>query len=347
MSGTVMTVLGPIVPERVGPTLMHEHILVDLTPMVPEPMEPEARRLFELPLTMSNLAEIRWSREGLLSRANIDMSNVNEAVEELHDYALAGGRTVVEVSPIGLRRDIHLLPDIARRSRLNIVAGTAFFVEPLMPAEVAAYSAQQLGGVMIREFERGIGDTGVRPGVIGEIGTSSPLTDNEAKSLRASVIAAEATGMAMVVHLDPWAKEGHRVVDVLENAGAELNRVVIGHLNPTLPDLDYHRSLAERGVVLGYDLCGYELVLGPGHFPPRDRELADALATLVADGLADRVVLSQDTSLKTDYLRYGGWGYAHILRRVLPLVRERGIEETAIQAMLVATPTRLLTLSAL
>ena len=121
--------------------------------------------------------------------------------------------------------------------------------------------------------------------MIGEVGTGAPLMPFEERSLRASVLAMQRTGMGMMVHTDPWAKEGLRVVDVLEDAGADLSRVVIGHLNPTLPDVGYHRAIAERGAVLGYDLCGYDIVQTDGRFPADDWETADAVAQLVARGL--------------------------------------------------------------
>lgn len=345
MAGTVMTVTGPIDPASVGPALMHEHILQDLSSMVPVPTDPAALRLYQLPLTLEHLAEIKWSRAGMLSRANIDLSDADEAAHELADFASAGGRTVVEASPIGMRGDIRLLPAIAARSGVHIVVGSAFFVEPFLPSFVARASVDDLAAVLIGEFEEGINETGIRPGVLAEIGTSAPLAPNEVKSLRASVAAARATGMAMVIHLDPWAKEGLRVVDALEEAGADCARVVVGHLNPSLPDLDYHRAMAERGVVLGYDLCGYELVSTDGRFPPRDWETADAVARLVQEGFGRQIILSRDTALKTDYIKYGGWGYGHILRHVVPLLRERHVSEMDIAMITSGTPQRLLTLS--
>src|SRR5690242_4854211 len=103
--GQVLTVLGPIDPAAVGPALLHEHIMSDISGMAPPPLDPEARRLYELPITLENLAEIRWSRAGMLSRQNIDLNDAEEAVAELADLAaaVAGHATVVEASPIGMR----------------------------------------------------------------------------------------------------------------------------------------------------------------------------------------------------------------------------------------------------
>ena len=344
MDGKILTVLGPIEPEQAGPTLLHEHLLNVIDAMVPVPTDPEMLRLYEQPITLENLAEIRWSRPGMLSRDNIDQGPIDLRVDELKDLHASGGRTLCEVSVIGMRGDPGELPEISRRSGIQIVAGTAFFVEALTPAEYLDWSVEQLADHLVAEHESGIGTSGIRAGMIGEVGTGSPLMPFEERSLRASVLAMKRTGMGIMVHTDPWQKEGLRVVDVLEDAGADLSRVVIGHLNPTLPDVAYHRAIAERGAVLGYDLCGYDIVQSDGRFPAYDWETADAVAQLVADGFADRIILSQDTALKTDYLRYGGWGYGHVFVRVVPLLRERGVSEEAIEAITVGTPARILTL---
>jgi phosphotriesterase-related protein len=341
----VLTVLGHIDSTEVGPTLLHEHILSDISGMVPEPEDPELRRLFDLPIALENLAEIRWSRAGRLSRQNIALDDPEEAVVELAELAAAGGRTVVEASPIGMRADVSRLPDIARRSGVNIVKGTAFFVDPFVPERYREASVETLAAVLLEEFEHGVDGTDVRAGIIAEVGTSAPVTELEARSLAASVKAARTSGMSIVVHLDPWQKAGLAVLDILEEAGADVSRVVIGHLNPTLPDIDYHRSIAERGAVLGYDLCGYDIVFTPGRFPPYDWETADAVAQLVREGFGDRITLSLDTALKSDLRMYGGWGYAHILRRVVPLLLERGLDAAQTHQITLDTPTRLLTLA--
>jgi phosphotriesterase-related protein len=344
MDGKILTVLGPIDPHEAGPTLLHEHLLNSIDAMVPVPTDPELLRLYEQPVSLENLAEIRWSRPGMLSRDNIDQGSIDLRVDELIDLHRAGGRTLCEVSVIGMRGDPGELPEISRRSGIHIVAGTAFFVEGLTPAEFLDRSAEQLADHLVAEHETGIGTSGIRAGMIGEVGTGAPLMPFEERSLRASVLAMERTGMGIMVHTDPWQKEGLRVVDVLADAGADLSRVVIGHLNPTLPDIAYHRAIAERGAIVGYDLCGYDIVQSDGRFPAYDWETADAVAQLVADGHGDRIILSQDTALKTDYLRYGGWGYGHVFTRVVPLLRERGVSEDVIAAITVGTPARVLTL---
>jgi phosphotriesterase-related protein len=345
LAGRILTVLGPIDPSDAGPALLHEHLLNDITTMIPEPEDPDARRMYHQPVTLENLGEILWSREGMLSRDNIDQGPIELRAEELTRFKAVGGGTLAEVSAIGLRHDARELPELSRRSGVHIVASTAFFVEALTPPEYLDRSVSELADVLIGEHRAGLGTSGVRAGFLGEVGTSAPVMPFEERSLRASVIAMHETGMGLMIHTDPWAKAGLEVVDILEDAGADLSRVVIGHLNPTLPDVAYHRAIAERGAVLGYDLCGYDIVQRPGRFPARDWETADAVAVLVAEGHADRIILSMDTALKTDYVRYGGWGYGHVLQHMVPLLAERGVDHATIDAITTHTPARILTLT--
>jgi phosphotriesterase-related protein len=281
----------------------------------------------------------------MLSRDNIDQGSIELRADELSRYKRAGGGTLAEVSAIGLRHDARELLELSRLSGVHIVASTAFFVEALTEAVYLEHSVEQLAAVLIREHREGLGETGVRAGFLGEVGTSAPVMPFEERSLRARVIAMRETGMGLMVHTDPWAKAGLDVVDILEDAGADLSRVVIGHLNPTLPDVAYHLAIAERGAVLGYDLCGYDIVQRPGRFPARDWETADAVAALVAAGHGERIILSMDTALKTDYVRYGGWGYGHVLDHMVPLLAERGLDAAAIETITTRTPARILTLT--
>jgi phosphotriesterase-related protein len=345
MRPTVMTVRGPIDPAHVGMALMHEHLLIDLSSVVALQGDPEALARTGAPIRQADLADIGWSPEAFFSTANADLSDVAVAAAEAREFAMSGGATIVELTPIGFRRDVRDLARIAVVAGLHVVAGSAFFSEASLPAAAVGLAVDGLASILIGEFEDGIDGTGIRPGIIGEIGTGSPVSEWEALSLRASVIAARRTGMAMSVHLERWQKEGLQVIDILEDAGADLSRVVIGHLNTTVDEPDYHLALARRGVVLGYDLCGSAVPRGAGRFPPRDEALVPVLLRLAADGHGGQVVLSHDLSFRTEYRRFGGRGYAHVPRRVLPLLLDAGIPEDMIDQVMRRTPMRLLTLA--
>ncbi|MDQ3690081.1 MAG: hypothetical protein M3406_08625, partial [Chloroflexota bacterium] len=189
----------------------------------------------------------------------------------------------------------------------------------------------------------GIGATGIRAGILGEIGTSDPVRPEEIRVLRTVAAAARETGLAISVHLHPWGHEGPAVLRVLEDAGAPSERVVVGHLTTAIDRPDELRAMADRGAVLGFDLFGFDhSLLGLGRWPPSDRDVAATIVGLVEDGYGDRIVLGQDVGVRTRLRRWGGWGYAHLLAHVMPLLRELGTTEATLQAMLVTTPARLL-----
>ena len=211
--------------------------------------------------------------------------------------------------------------------------------EPWVAAATEATIAERL----IDEAERGIGDTGIRPGIFGEIGTSNPVTPGERRVLRAVAAAASATGLAISVHLHPWGLEGPAVLDELEAAGADPQRVILGHVSTAFDRPDVLAALLDRGATLGFDLFGFDhSLLGAGRWPPSDRDVAMRVAALVESGHAERIVLGQDVGVRTRLRRWGGWGYAHLLEHVVPLLAELGVAERAVRTMLVDNPARLL-----
>jgi phosphotriesterase-related protein len=182
----------------------------------------------------------------------------------------------------------------------------------------------------------------VRAGIIGEIGTSDPIDPREEKVLRAACAAQRSTGRTMVVHLDPWGRAGHAVLDACEAAGVDLDRVVLAHLDPSLPDHAYHRALAARGAWISYDIWGDEDAYGDRGMPTDDLRIA---AVLVAhlDGWEDRLLVSQDVCLKSQLRAFGGGGYDHLLVGIAPRLEAAGLDPLEVEALLVDNPRRALT----
>jgi phosphotriesterase-related protein len=181
----------------------------------------------------------------------------------------------------------------------------------------------------------------VRAGVIGEIGTSDPISAMERRVLEAASAVQQQTGAPLFIHLDPWGRAGHQALDIAEKAGADLQRVVLCHLDPSLPDTPYHRSLTERGATICYDIWGDEAAYG-GKGMPTDAQRVAALETAIHEGWINRVGVAQDVCTKTQLRRHGGAGYAHLLTRIIPELRRRGHGSELIQLLLEQTPRRLL-----
>ena len=161
--------------------------------------------------------------------------------------------------------------------------------------------------------------------------------------LRAVTAVARETGRSISIHLHPWGRQAEAVLDVLSDAGVDPTRVILGHLNTAIDDPVILRRLADRGAVLGFDLFGFDhSLLGPGRWPPSDHDVAAMVADLVDEGYARSIVLSQDIGVRTRLRRWGGWGYAHLLEHVVPILRDAGVDDGALSTMLVDTPARLL-----
>jgi phosphotriesterase-related protein len=186
-----------------------------------------------------------------------------------------------------------------------------------------------------------VGRDGIRAGVIGEIGTSDPIDPVERRILLAACRAQLETGRALFVHLDPWGRAGHQALDLCEGAGVALDRVALCHLDASLPDLAYHRSLAVRGAWVAYDIWGDEDAYG-GRGMPSDAQRASAVRAAYDQGWWDRLLLAQDVCLKTQLHAHGGRGYDHLLTGVPARLREVGFADADIETMLVDHPRRLL-----
>jgi phosphotriesterase-related protein len=208
-------------------------------------------------------------------------------------------------------------------------------------------SAEALAERFITESIHGVGNTGIRPGILGEIGTGPTVLEDEAKVLRASAWAHHETGLALSIHLHPWSKAGHEVLDILAREAVPSHRIVLGHLNPYVDDLSYIRSLLERGVYAEFDLFGFDhSLLTMGRYAPSDFDVAQAVVELM-DQYSERILISHDIGVKTRLHRFGGWGYDHILVHVVPLLRNLGLKEAAVELLMVGNPRSVLILDPL
>jgi phosphotriesterase-related protein len=338
-SGYVMTVLSPLPVENMGVTLMHEHILLDASGKWVPPCCCSERHLAEMPVRMENLGELALNP--LSSRDNCQLFDPEVAIEELMKYRAQGGETVVDPTNIGIGRDPLALQRISRLTGLNIVMGTGFYLEPSHPAYVKTRSLEQLTEQMIYDVGGAEEKPEVIAGLIGEIGISAAFTADEEKSLRAAGRANAATGVPIEVHLPGWQRLGHRVLDILEEEGADLRHTVLCHMNPSFADKTYQRNLARRGAFLEYDMIGMQYYYADeAAQSPSDEENAKAIRELIDDGFISQILLSQDVFLKTMLTRYGGHGYGYILRHFVPRLRRHGVTGEQLETLMISNPRR-------
>lgn len=335
----VNTVNGAKAVDALGLTLMHEHIVLDASSWWHCPSCAERMRIAEKKVSMDILGELRM--DPFLNKDNCRLEDSDIAVAELQQFKSLGGVTVVDPTNVGIGRDPLTLRKISERSGLNIIMGAGFYLEPSHPERVSAMSVDDIAAEIEREAIDGVDDTGIRIGIIGEIGISADFTAAEAKVLQGSALAAVRTRLPLSVHLPGWERHAHRVLDIAERAGLPPSCVVLCHMNPSFDDRTYQRELADRGAFLEYDMIGMDFFYADQQAQcPYDEDNARAIRALIDDGYTDNLLLSQDVFLKMMLTHYGGFGYGYILRHFVPRLRRHGVSDDQIGRMLEANPRR-------
>jgi phosphotriesterase-related protein len=335
-----MTVLGPIAPEQLGVTLMHEHLLLDATPWFREPEAASLRPVAHGPVTIEVLGILQ--NDPFICLDNCRLFDEETAIAEVSRFRLAGGNTVIDPTCRGIGRDPLALQRISRATGLNIVMGAGYYLEPAHPRHVRQMSLEAIAEEIERDVEDG--DQGVRAGIIGEIGISKDFTPEEEKVLRAAARAQKATGVPLEVHLPGWERHGGRVLDTVAEEGGDLRRTILCHMNPSGEDFAYQAGLAARGAWLEYDMIGMDYFYADQQAQsPSDEENARAIARLRDAGLLGSLLLSQDVFIKIQLVRYGGTGYAHILDYFVPRLRRHGFTDEEIATLLIDNPRRVFT----
>ncbi|MBB5939332.1 phosphotriesterase family protein [Streptomyces zagrosensis] len=344
IAGQALTVTGPVDPSTLGDTLMHEHLFVDLRrpPRFHRPGEDSAEAAE--PLALACLAR---TRHGHPNADNDLLGDFDEMLSEALAFVRAGGRTMVEVSPIGLGRAPESLLRLSRASGLNIVMGGGWYTPTFHPADMDERGVDELADIIVRDVAVGADDTGIRSGIIGEVGAeTAPLTDNELKSVRASGRASRATGAPVTFHVGGVGEEKFRVLDILAEEGVAASNIVLGHAGEILTDPAFGRRILARGVFVEFDFLASpgspwgHLVLTSDH------KVAWGVAELIERGYAHQILLGHDVCQKIQLKRYGGQGYDYIPRHFLPALRRLGVSEEALHTIMVENPARALAFAA-
>jgi phosphotriesterase-related protein len=335
LSGKVQTVLGPVAPTAMGQTLTHEHLLLDIA-------TPDRRDDPGEPITLANSGHFR--RHSGVNPFNLRLTSEADAIEEMQHFKAAGGGTVVEATSIGLRRDPPGLRRIAQASGVHIVMGASYYVHHYHPPEVASMTATQIAEVIVRDITEGVDGSDIKAGLIGEVGLYWPMHADEIKVLRASVQAQQATGAPLMIHPGRDARAPLEAMRIVHEAGGAAHRTIMAHIDRTLFSLEAMLALADTGCYLEFDLFGKE----SSYYPlapidmPNDAMRINHLMRLIEAGYRDQLVIAHDICYKTCLTKYGGDGYDHILKNVVPVMRRKGMPDSDIEAILVTNPARIM-----
>ena len=343
--GKIQTVLGHIKPEDLGITLPHEHILIDFLTFFEEPKESTERKMAHEPVKLENLW---WIKPNLFTCLdNVRLIDEKLGIEETIRFKLAGGRSIVEMTNIGLCRDPLGLQRISRATGLNIIMGSGFYVGLSQTEEVKKMNAEQLAEIIIKDINVGADGTRICAGMIGEIGALVPIENFERTSLQAAAIAQQETGCPLNIHPSHSDNLVLEKIKILKEAGADLSRTAISHCDCWCLTEDVLLSILNEGCYVEFDTFGYE-----GYFPPyqgrhfnfpTDEQRVKLLKDFVKKGYINQLLVASDHCVKTSMTKYGGFGYDHILKNVLPLMRKNEYSEDEINNIIIENPKRLLT----
>lgn len=342
----VQTVTGEIKAEELGITFPHEHLLFDLSCYLKVPEEATRRNLYHSKVEMSNLGEIR--RNPFSNKDDVVNYDVDLAVQELMHLKRAGGNSIVDLTNNGLGRDPLAVRGISIQTGIKVVMGCGYYIAASHPPKIASMTIDEIAKEIVAEVRDGIGGTGIKAGIIGEIGTSWPMVPDEEKVLRAAARAQVKTKKSLNIHSycgQPLedVRVVHKLLDIVEDEGADLDRVILSHMDGNGIDLEVHESLAKRGAYISYDCFGSEMFFDNAWWEPRDTERIKGIQGLIKRGKVSKLLLSHDVCYKIHLRRYGGYGYDHLLRNIVPMFRMQGTSEKDIHTMMVTNPARALT----
>jgi phosphotriesterase-related protein len=310
----VETVRGPVEVDRLGPTLMHEHIFV---------LGAEAMQNF------GHLwGEHYWDEE----------VRVADAIAKLQRLRDGGVRTIVDPTVVGLGRFVPRLQRINAEVDLNIVAATGVYAFMELPMFLSNRSDEWLAELFVRELREGIDDTGVKAAFLKCAVEKDGLVGDVPRVLAAIAAAAVETGRPVMVHTNAPAQTGLIALETLTNAGVDPKRIVIAHAGDS-NDLAYLRAIADTGASLGCDRFNIP------HFNP-DANRIDTLTALVAEGYTGSVHLGHDGACFYDFMVGNPWfanehpDYLHISNTIVPQLLTAGVTQAQIDAMFVDNPRR-------
>jgi len=346
------TVTGDVPEEELGVTLPHEHLLIDTTTYIDEKEFGKTvvqQQKLEAEVSLENLWWMgtygrQWEWR---SYDQYRLDDVSEVTTEVQRFRNEGGQTLVDVTPMSpaVGRDPKTVRRIAHETGINVIAGTGHYVEATHPASVDDKTATEIADEIVSDIEDGMDGTDVHAGIIGEIGATEGFHEkgNEAKCFRAAAIAQNRTDAPITVHTTGFSHEAHTLLDVLVDADANVENVILGHLDMTIRNedsLEYLQSLADRGAYIEFDTFGRIGYLAPhDRCFPLDESRIEKLRTMFDSGYGDQMLISTDICQKTHLTKYGGFGYGYILRDIVPRLKRRDFSRGEINQLLIENPT--------
>lgn len=285
-----------------GYTLMHEHMTIDLS--------------------------------GVKKDKDCQLDCFDETVKELKKLYTYGVRNIVEVSNIGMGRDISYIKKIEAETNINIIKSTGWYKEPFIPEAYVSMSSLELADIMLKEINESIDGSDAKANMIGEIGTSkNEWKDSERRLFDAAVLAHKKSGKPIYTHTT-LSTLGLEQAQYLIQNGVDPKKIIIGHMDLS-NDIDYIRSVLKLGVNVGFD------TIGKHNYLPDEKRISYLLA-FEKEGYIPQIVCSLDLTRKSHLSYKGGIGYCYLFETFLPMARAAGLKEESIEQMLKYNPLRIM-----
>lgn len=285
-----------------GYTLMHEHVTIDLS--------------------------------GVKKDLDCRLDCFEETVAEFKELYRLGVRNILEVTNIGMGRDVSYIKKVAEATGIHFIISTGFYKEPFLPQMVYEMTAEELADFAEKEIKEGIGETKICASVLGEFGTSkNEMTATEEKVFHAMALAAVRTGVPVTTHTT-LGTFGEQQADYLMEHGVKPEKIIIGHMDLS-QDVGKIMRLLEKGVNVGFDTVG-KLNYCPDTFR------VEALRRIASENRLSQIVLSMDITRKSHLKSHGGIGYSYMFTDFLPLLRASGMTQEQIDTLLIHNPKRIL-----
>ncbi|XP_074642034.1 N-acetyltaurine hydrolase-like [Tubulanus polymorphus] len=339
----VQTVLGSIEPSKLGITLPHEHLSIDFDKMY---IPPNADEVAGIQNCSWELANVGWIRQNpYCHKDNLTLKNCEAIIEkELQIYKAIGGSSIVELSTHGLQRNLKFIKDISESTGVHIITGAGYYVNTCQELKMNTTPVEELTESIMNELT--VGSDGIRCGCIGELGCSFPLHANERRVLQAGAIAQSQAGCGMNIHPGRDVNAPIDIIRILQESGADISKTTMSHLDRTIADNEKLIELAETGCYLEYDLFGIEVskyVYNPKFDMPSDAERIKQIKFLVDEGHEDKILIAHDIHTKHRLVAFGGHGFNHIQKNVVPTMLDRGLTQKHVDKFLIHNPAAWLT----
>lgn len=326
----IMTVKGEISPDELGVCSAHEHMFINTVKCDIDLTGNEPKTFFE-PFTAQRRYEITADPYAVCDNAILDDFAI--ATKEMIAFKNAGGNTIIDCTLDEIGRDAVKLKKLSEQSGVNIVMGCGHYYKKAHFDYVKEATVKQLTDELIKDITVGVSETGIKAGIIGEIGTSEVVYPEEKKTLIAAARASVETGKAIHVHTDLYTENGEEIIDIITQQGVKPEKICIDHVDVVIRE-DYIQRLLDRGAYVEFDNFGKEYFLSLEHRFAYDLERIYSLKKLIDKGYKSNILLSNDICLKSMLREYGGNGYEHLLKTVMKMATDVGIPKETYLEML-------------